>query len=139
MQTTTEDTPVISKARELCETLVEQPEFKDIRSKIDTFLADDESRALYEKVMLKSQGLHQKQHEGQSISDSEIADFEKERDVLLNNPVARNFLDAQQSMQEMQAAVNKYVSKTFELGRVPEESDLECCGGHEGHGCGCSH
>ena len=43
----------------------------------------------------------------------------------------------------MQEEVGQYVGKTFELGRVPNESELaadECCGGEGGGGgCGCSH
>ncbi len=41
-------------------------------------------------------------------------------------------------MQKLQQSVSQYVSKTFELGRVPEESDLESSGSC-GSGCGCHH
>ena len=53
----------------------------------------------------------------------------------LNNPVAKGFLDAQQQMQRVQSSVTKYVTKTFELGRVPEPDDFNTCG----HGCSCGH
>jgi hypothetical protein len=40
-------------------------------------------------------------------------------------------------MQHIQDEVNQFVSKTFELGRVPSAEDLE--GGSCGPGCGCHH
>jgi hypothetical protein len=52
--------------------------------------------------------------------------------------VAREFLDAQQELHEVQESIHKYVSKTLELGRLPSEDEL-CSGGCGDHGCGCSH
>jgi len=54
--------------------------------------------------------------------------------------VAREFLDAQQELHEVQQSIQKYINKTIELGRLPTEDELGsgCCGEHE-HGCGCSH
>jgi len=37
----------------------------------------------------------------------------------VNNPVARGFLDAQESLHKIQDSIQQYVSKTLELGRVP--------------------
>jgi hypothetical protein len=51
------------------------------------------------------------------------------------NPVARGFLDAQQQMHKTQETVMKFVSKTFELGRVPTMEDMQ--EGSCGTGCGC--
>ncbi len=108
-----------------------------IRRRIDTFLADAGARGQYETVMSKGNALHQKQHNGETIDGVEIADFEKHRDELLKNPTARDFLDAQEELHEMQHSIQRHVSKTFELGRVPTEADLE--EGSCGHGCGCQH
>ncbi|HEY1663111.1 MAG TPA: YlbF family regulator [Verrucomicrobiae bacterium] len=125
------------KTQELCATIVAQPEMLDIRKRIDTFLADPTSKGQYEVVNTKGQSLHQKQHAGQPLSGEEIADFEKHRDALLKNPVARGFLEAQDELHEMQQMIQKYVTKTFELGRVPADTDFE--GGSCGSGCGCHH
>jgi hypothetical protein len=72
---------------------------------------------------------------GVPLSSDEVAVFEKEREALVNNPVARDFLEAQQDMQKVQASVGQYVAKTFELGRTPTEEDFSsgCCGSS----CGC--
>jgi cell fate (sporulation/competence/biofilm development) regulator YlbF (YheA/YmcA/DUF963 family) len=130
-------TKIEEKTRELCQAIVEQPEMVSIRRRIDTFLADTAARGQYEAVMSKGNALHEKQHSGQTLDGVEIADFEKHRDELLKNPAARNFLDAQEELHGIQHSIQKHVSKTFELGRVPTEADLE--EGSCGHGCGCQH
>ena len=130
-------TKIEEKTRELCQTIVDQPEMASIRQRIDAFLADAGARGQYETVMNKGNALHEKQHNGQQLDGVEIADFEKHRDALLNNSVARSFLDAQAELHELQHSIQKYVSKTLELGRVPTEDDLG--EGSCGHGCGCNH
>jgi hypothetical protein len=87
--------------------------------------------------MTKGQMLNDKQQRALPLSGEEISDFEKHREELLNNPVARGFLDAQEALHDIQESVQKYVAKTLELGRVPTEEDLG--GGSCGHGCGCHH
>jgi cell fate (sporulation/competence/biofilm development) regulator YlbF (YheA/YmcA/DUF963 family) len=131
-------TIIEDKTRELCETIVKQPEMASIRKRIDTFMGDNGARGQYETVMSKGNALHEKQHNGQPLDGVEIADFEKHRDNLLKNPVARDFLDAQEELQELQGFIQKQVAKTLELGRLPTEDDL-LGGGSCGHGCGCHH
>ena len=137
MTTTTEENAVTEKTLELCSTILAQPNMGDIRQRIDAFMADDKSRAQYEALMMKGQALNEKQQRALPLSGEEISDFEKHREELLNNPVARGFLDAQEALHEIQESVQKYVAKTLELGRVPTEEDLG--GGSCGHGCGCHH
>ena len=139
MQTTLEGNAILSKTRELCETILTQPEYNDMRRHIETFLADDEAKEQYRMVTEKGESLHQKQHSGVTLSPQEIADFEHHRDALVNNPIARGFMDAQQQMQKIQESVSQLVTKTIELGRLPTESDLEPEGGSCGSGCGCHH
>jgi cell fate (sporulation/competence/biofilm development) regulator YlbF (YheA/YmcA/DUF963 family) len=135
MQTTTADSVVLQKTKELCQAILDQPEYQKIRQGLDAFLSNDEARSQYQALSEKGEYLQHKQQTGGQLSDQEIAEFERERQVFLNNPVARGFLDAQDHMHRAQESVTHYVTKTFELGRVPEASDFESCG----HGCGCHH
>jgi len=130
-------TIIEEKTRELCEAIVAQPEMASIRSRIDTFLADADARGQYETVMSKGNVLHEKQHNGEALDGAAIADFEKHRDALLKNPVARAFLDAQEEAHDLQHSIQRTVAKTFELGRLPTAAELE--EGSCGHGCGCHH
>lgn len=133
---TLEETVIVQKTRDLCHAILKQPEYEEMRRKIDTFMADEEAKNQYQTVSELGSLLQQKQAQGQPLSQQEIEKFEGMRDGLLNNSVARDFLDAQQSMHEIQETVGKFVAKTFELGRVPDLQELQsdCCGDS---GCGC--
>lgn len=125
---------MMRKTRELCEALLAEPEFHAIRLKLDQFMINDEVKGQYQELGERSEYLQHKQEQGLTLENSEIEDYEMRRNRFLENPVARGFMDAQKSLQEMQETVNRYVSKTIELGRVPESSDMESsCG----TGCGC--
>ncbi|HEY5233175.1 MAG TPA: YlbF family regulator [Verrucomicrobiae bacterium] len=125
------------KTQELCQTIIAEPEMISIRSRIDTFLADASARGQYETLMGIGQTLQEKQQHGQPLAPAEISDFEKSRESLLANPVARGFLDAQEEIHEIQHSIQKKISKTLELGRIPTTEDFE--EGSCGHGCGCHH
>lgn len=140
----TKETPIIEKTRELCETIVEQPMFQKILADIEAFLADNQARSVYESLIEKQQFLIERQQQGHELTEAEIADYESERDVLMGNTVATAFIEAREQIQKVQNSIGQYVSKTFELGKVPTEDELSsgggggCCGGGGGGGCGCS-
>jgi cell fate (sporulation/competence/biofilm development) regulator YlbF (YheA/YmcA/DUF963 family) len=138
MQTTTQiDDAVRQKTLELCEAIVQQPHFQNLRRRVDSFMADTKAQKLYESVSEKGRSLHEKQHQGIVLDAREIAAFESDRQALLDHPVAKGFIDAQEEMHEIQEGVHQFVAKTFELGRIPTEDELES--GSCGHGCGCKH
>ena len=137
MTTTIEETPVIQKTKELCQAILDQPNMQSIRKRVDAFMADEKTRAQYDGLMSKGQALQQKQQTSMPLTGDEITEFETQREALLNNPVARGFLDAQEELHEVQESIHQYVTKTLELGRMPTEEDLN--GGGCGHGCGCHH
>ena len=128
---------VRQKTLELCETIVRQPQFQSIRQRVDSFMADPGAQRQYQSLTEKGRSLHERQHQGVPLDGKEVAAFDSERDAFLNNPVAKGFIDAQEEMHQLQQEVQQVVSKTFELGRVPAEEDLQ--EGSCGHGCGCHH
>ena len=138
MAQTIEQSSIARKTRELCQTLLDEPSLQALRQRIDTFMADDAARALYDDVVNKGQALQQKQQMSQQLTGDEISDFEQHRDSLLRNPVARGFIDAQQELHDTKEAIFRHVTKTLELGRLPAEEDLSsgCCGAHDNCGCG---
>ena len=137
MTTQTNGNAILEKTRELCAAIVAEPSMISIRQRINSFMADDKSRAQYESVMNQGQALQEKQQRSLPLGGEEISEFEKQREALLTNPVAAGFLDAQQELHEIQESIHKHISKTLELGRVPAPEDLE--EGACGHGCGCHH
>jgi cell fate (sporulation/competence/biofilm development) regulator YlbF (YheA/YmcA/DUF963 family) len=130
-------TKIEEKTRELCQAIIDQPEMISIRKRIDTFLADPGARGQYEAVMSQGQALQEKQARSEPLESAEIAGFEKHRDALMKNSIAREFLDAQEELHELQHLIQKSISKTIELGRIPTEEDFD--NGSCGHDCGCHH
>jgi len=123
--------------RELCQAIIDQPDFQTIRRQVDAFLADERVKVQYQELSDRGAMLQHKQQTGMPLDMTEIADFEKKREAFLNSPVAQGFLAAQQAMQNVQESVSQYVTKTFELGRMPQKEDFDH--GSCGHGCGCNH
>ena len=128
MSNSSDETPILNKIRELCGVIAAQPDFAEIGRKIESFMNDPAARELYEKVLEHQERLASIQENGTDISDRDFALFEVERDKLVANPIARGFLEAQHSMREIRETVNKYVAKTFEVGRIPEVDDFDECG-----------
>ena len=137
MPNQTDNNAILEKTRELCQTIVAHPGMASIHQRINTFLSDANARLQFETVMSKGQALQEKQGRGLQPDNIEIADFEKHRDALLKNPVAQGFLGAREELHGIQHSIQKHVSRTLELGRVPTEADLGdgSCDGD----CGCHH
>ncbi len=138
MAQTIEETAIARKTRELCQTILDEPSLQTVRKHIDAFMANEQARGQYEDLVSKGQALQQKQQNAVPLTGEEISEFEQHRDTLLKNPVARAFIDAHQELHDVQENIHRYVSKTFELGRLPSEEELSggCCGAHDNCGCG---
>ena len=130
-----EETPVVRKTKELCQTILDQPAYQEMKRTIEAFLSDEHMRAQYQRLCDLQDALHEKHENGGEIADLEIAQFEREETEFLANPVAQGFIDAQRAMHKIEATVSAYVRKTFELGRMPTEDDFS--GGGCGPSCGC--
>jgi cell fate (sporulation/competence/biofilm development) regulator YlbF (YheA/YmcA/DUF963 family) len=135
MALTAEDSIIVQKTRELCQTILDHPDFQSVRKNIDTFMTNEDAKQAYQSLVERSEELNHKQHQGVKLTDQEVNDYQSQRERVVNNPVAANFIRAQQEVHGIQESVNKYLSKTLELGRVPTEEDLD--GGGCGEGCGC--
>ncbi len=138
MALTTEDSLIVQKTRELCQSILDHPEFQSLRKDIDSFMANDPAKNDYQTLVEKSEELNHKQNQGVRLSQDEITAYETHRERVVNNPVAAGFIRAQQEVHGIQESVNRFLSKTFELGRVPSPDELDG-GGSCGSGCGCHH
>lgn len=125
METTVKDRPIVEKTKELCAVLLEQPEVKTLRADMEAFLADESLRSGYDVLSMKGEALGQRQQMGMEITPEEMAEFEKDRDDWMANELSQKFLESQKRMQQIQDEIHQFVSKTFELGRVPEMHDID--------------
>jgi len=130
-----EETPVIRKTKELCQAILDQPAYQEMKRTIQAFLADTKMREQYQRLCDLQDQLHEKHESGHTITDDEVAQFEREETEFLSNSVAQGFIDAQRAMHKNEQTVSAYVRKTFELGRLPTDDDFS--GGGCGPSCGC--
>ena len=137
MEAIADNAVVLQKTRELCQAILDRPDFSMIRRQVDAFMADASIQTQYQELSERGAMLQHKQQTGTPLDMAEIADFEKRREAFLNSPVAQGFLEAQQAMHSVQESVGQFVAKTFELGRMPQQEDFDS--GSCGHGCGCQH
>src|SRR5262249_39763865 len=93
---------VILKTRELCQTILEQPDFAELRRQIDAFMGDEAVKTQCRELSEKGSVLQHKQQTGMMVDMNEINAFEQQREAFLNNPVAQGFLDAQQTVHNVQ-------------------------------------
>jgi cell fate (sporulation/competence/biofilm development) regulator YlbF (YheA/YmcA/DUF963 family) len=123
------------KTGELCQSILDRPDFAEMRRRIDAFMNDELAKFQYQMLNDRGAMLQQKQAMGAQITDEEIAQFEALREGFMKNTVATEFIDAQQELQKVLDSVTQRIHKTFELGRLPTEEDFasSCCDS----GCGC--
>lgn len=134
MDTIGPDSGIIQRTLDLCGAIVEQPDFQELKAKLDAFLGNELLKFQFQQVNDLGGLLQMKQSQGLDVQPEEVAQFEALREDLLGNPVAQGFLDAQQQLQRLHQVVDQFLDKTFELGRKPayEEAHDGSCGG-----CGC--
>ena len=61
MEVITDNTAVLQKTRELCQAILDQPDFPMIRRQVDAFLASEASKSQYQILVEKGEALQQKQ------------------------------------------------------------------------------
>jgi cell fate (sporulation/competence/biofilm development) regulator YlbF (YheA/YmcA/DUF963 family) len=127
---------LLSPIQSLCSAVTERADFDRLKKGLDQFLSDEQLKFQFQQVNDMGRHLQARANQGDSISNSEIQEFESLRSELTSNVVVQEFLHAQDQLQQLQQTIGKFIEKTFELGRCPQldEVDTGCCGG----GCGCN-
>ena len=88
------------KTEELCQLILDQPAYPELKGMIKKFFADDDAKALYNEVLEKQRFLQEKQQRGLQLSKEEVDAFEEDRDKLYMNPVSNNFMFASQEIDK---------------------------------------
>jgi cell fate (sporulation/competence/biofilm development) regulator YlbF (YheA/YmcA/DUF963 family) len=132
---TAEETPIIKKAKELCQAMLDQPGYQEMKQAILDFIGNEAAVRQYQDLCDHQDQLGSKQQQGLDPTPAEIEAFEKLEAEFLQNPQAQGFIAAQRQMQKTEQTIVRYIRKTFEIGRVPSDEDFgSCCGSGS---CGC--
>ena len=134
MTTTEQESSTVIKTRELCQAIVDRPDFLELKRKLDAFMENEAAKFQFQMLNERGGILQQKQQAGMQITDEEIGQFEALRDGVLKDSVTTDFIDVQKEIQNMQEMVMNHLQKTFELGRVPTQEDFNSCCSSS---CGC--
>jgi cell fate (sporulation/competence/biofilm development) regulator YlbF (YheA/YmcA/DUF963 family) len=126
----------------LCAAIVADPEIQSAREAAESFLADEQAVALYRDVMNLGRTLEQRHRSGVELEAEDLSRFQMLQDQADQHEGIQAFMAAQDALQSVANAVNGYVTKTLEKGRVPELEEVMgggCCGGGGcgSGGCGC--
>ena len=139
--------PEVAKlAMELASAFAQSQKVVSAKARIGLFYQNPAATDLFRKVSEYGETLRNKHMEGMPPSESEIAEFDKLRQDVVNNPLCKGFLEARQELDEMLAVVNQYMVMAIEKGTAPTDEEVadamtqqmsSCsCGGHCGGDCG---
>ncbi|HSI11572.1 MAG TPA: YlbF family regulator [Chthoniobacter sp.] len=124
METKVKESPLTQRTLDLCQALVDQPDFRSLKERLDAFMSNEMLKFDYQQLTGLGDLLRMKQGQGLELKPEEVAQFETMREQFVNNPVAKGFLEAQEEMQLLHENVSRFLNKTFELGRRPEFEDV---------------
>jgi len=131
------ESPLAERTRNLCQALLDASEFSSLKRDLDAFMGDEGLKFRFQQVNDLGRLLHDKQSHGLELKGDEIEQFESLRSELMSSAIVRDFLAAQDKVQQLHSIVAKFLDKTLELGRIPEWDDVQsgCC---NTGGCGCN-
>jgi len=137
MAATLQSVTIEDKARELCEFVLEQDDYQEAWKQIEKFLENEPAKMRYRAWQETGAELHHQEQQGMAPSEDHVAELERLKQTVLDDPVAVRFLEAEGQMNQMFSTVTKLLQKTLQMGRVPSAEEMaegECCGNS---GCGC--
>ena len=118
-------------AKDLCQALLEDEKLKGVFASIDAFMENDPSKELFSQMQTKGEELQTKQQAGIELTAGEVEEYNKLREKMLDDPAAKAFVEAQESIQSVHQTIGSWVSLVFENGRMPTEEEFA---GHCGPG-----
>lgn len=137
---------LVKLSMELASAFAQSQKVVSAKARIGLFYQNPAATELFRKVSDYGETLRNKHMEGMPPTETEIAEFDKLRQDVVNNPLCKGFLEARQELDEMLAVVNQYMVMAIEKGTAPTDEEVaeamtqqmsSCsCGGHCGGDCG---
>lgn len=130
-----ENEQLYSKLADFYQCLAGTERFQQAHSCINQFLSLDAARNHYEQLLELEEELHQKQHEG-NITEKDLAKYRELNERLQQYPLAEEFFNAQQDLEEIHLEIANFIGMAIENGEVPTHDELEeACGSDCDCGC----
>lgn len=119
-----EDAVLRDKLEALCTAMLDNTRIRDYDKLVKSFMENEASRTKFDRVADLEDELHERQHDGEEIAESEIDKLETLQQEMLDDPECRSFLEVQDSIQEMMLTVEQYLAAALELGRIPTKDEV---------------
>lgn len=141
MENSTFSTELRTATESLCNLLAKENAVISSKAKIGLFFQNPDATKLFEEVNAYGEELRNKHMAGMQPTEEEIAKFDQLRENVIKNDVARGFLEARQTIDEILNTINQYLGMSIDLGRAPTPEEIETarqqamsascsCGGH---------
>lgn len=124
----------------LCNLLAESPQVIAAKARIGLFFQNPDATKLFEEVNSYGEELRNKHLAGMPPTEEEIAKFDELRQSVVNNELARGFLESRQAIDGILSTINQYLGMSIDLGRAPsaeEVAEARQKASSGGCGCGC--
>lgn len=131
----TENSAIVEKSKALCQAILSDPVYQQVQTSVQTFMKNEPAQVLYRNLSQKGSDLQQKHQQGITLTDQEIADFEKDREAFFKNPIAKDYVDSQETLHGIKKTIMQFVAKTLETGVIPTFTEIQEAGCE--HNCGC--
>lgn len=129
MSATTTAPSLEDKTRELCQFIIDSPNFVTAQGRCDAFDDDVAAQKLYQNWREFEMDLHRRHQEGYQPNQDDIAKLEKLRGEAMKNSTLVDFVEAEEALNGMFGKVVKILQRTLQTGAVPTDEELEeCCG-----------
>ena len=148
MNTTPLQQDLLDATTTLCNALAQSPQIIAAKARIGLFFQNPDATKLFEEVNAYGEELRSKHLAGMPPTEEEIEKFDKLRASVIENELARGFLEARQSVDALLATINQYLGMSIDMGRAPTPEEVEesakraasascSCGGDCDGDCSC--
>lgn len=123
------NTPLNSEVQELttklCNALASDQKIISAKARIGLFFQNADATKLFQEVNTYGEELRNKHLAGMPPTEEEIAKFDELRKAVVENDLARGFLEARQQIDEILGTINQFLGMSIDLGRAPSPEEVE--------------
>lgn len=140
MAATTLPPEIVARTIALAAAFAKSQAVVSARAHIGLFYQDAAATELFRKVSEYGGQLREKREAGMPPGEKELAEFDRLRQDVINNPRCKGFLEAREQLDLMLATVNQFLCMAIDKGCAPTEEEVaqsmtqqlsSCsCGGH---------
>lgn len=128
---------LIAHVTNLASALAQSPKVIAAKARIGLFYQNPAATDLFRQVNEYGEKLREKQMAGMSPSESEIAKFDELRAAVVGNEVCKDFLEANQQLDELIGVLQQYLVLAIQRGCAPTDEEVAASMQQQVSACSC--